>query len=312
MEIFDVIIIGLGPAGVAAAVYSGRKKLKTLVIGKEIGGQSVVSREIHNWIGITKLPGAEMAMKLYDHLETVEDSVRVIEGEIVVSLESVAQNNEKIFLAKAGGKGYYGRTVLVASGSSRRRLNIEGEKEFSGNGVYYCSICDAPLMKGTDVVVIGGGNAGLEAVIDLIPYARKIYLMEVTDHLRADNTTREKALSSQKVRCLLEAKAKKITGNKSVMGLEYENLSSGKLEFLDIGGVFVEIGSVPNSNFLKGSAEMNPMGEIIVDPLSGKSSLEGIWAAGDVTSLPYNQNNIAMGDAIRAILNIYDYLIAKG
>ena len=307
----DLIIIGLGPAGVAAAIYAGRNKINTLVIGEEIGGQSVVSVNIQNWIGIPSFSGAQMAANLSEHLETVKEDVKVLKGSGVNSIVSIEEKAKTFFKVITENDEYKTITVLIASGGRRKKLEIPGEDKFVEKGVYYCTICDAPLMVDRKVAVIGGGNAGLESVINLLPYASQIYLMEITNKLRGDKKTQEKALHNEKIKVLLNTKALEILGNQFVTGLEYEDLTTHERRKIELDGIFVEIGSAPNSGFAKDLVEINQFGEIVVDPLNGKTSLNGIWAAGDVTSLPYKQNNIAMGDAVRATLSICDYLMKK-
>jgi alkyl hydroperoxide reductase subunit F len=306
---YDLIIIGLGPAGVAAAVYAGRNKLKTLVIGEDIGGQSVVSTNIENWIGIPSISGAQMAAGLSEHLGTVKEDVKVCMGSVVNSLSKLEKKGKTIFRVMTENNQYEATTLLIASGGRRRKLEIPEEDKFCEKGVFYCTICDAPLMVNKKVAVIGGGNAGLESVIELLPYASQIYLIEITGQLRGDKKTQERALQNEKVRVLLNAKPLEILGNQFVTGLVYEDLTTQERRKIDLDGIFVEIGSIPNSEFAKDLLEINQCGEIVVDPLSGRTSVKGIWAAGDVTSLPYKQNNIAMGDAVRATLNICDYLM---
>ena len=289
---YDLIIIGLGPAGVAAAVYAGRNKLKTLVIGEELGGQSVVSTNIMNWIGMPAISGDQMAVR-------------------VTSLARTNSQEGKSFQVKTAKNEYESATVLIASGGRRRKLEIPGESEFIEKGVYYCTICDAPLMVNRDVAVIGGGNAGLESIINLLPYASQIYLMEITGQLRGDKRTQVKVLQNDKVRVLLNAQLLEILGDQFVTGLVYEDLTTHGQKTLELDGIFVEVGSLPNSEFAKDLVETNQYGEIVVDPLNGRTSIEGIWAAGDVTSLPYKQNNIAMGDAVRATLSICDHLVKE-
>ena len=306
---YDLIIIGLGPAGVAAAVYAGRNKLKTLVIGEEIGGQSAVSTDIQNWIGIPSLPGAEMAAGLSKHLDTVKEDVQVFNGSVVKSIAKIDSKSKIMFKIMTENDEYEATTLLIASGGRRRKLGIPREDEFIEKGVYYCTICDAPLMTNRKVAVIGGGNAGLESIINLLPYASQIYLMEITGQLRGSKKTQEKALQGDKTVVLLNTKPLEILGDQFVSGLIYEDLASHERRKIALEGIFVEIGSIPNSEFAKDLVETNQYGEIVVDPLSGRTSVTGIWAAGDVTSLPYKQNNIAMGDAVRATLNICDYLL---
>jgi len=301
---FDLIIIGGGPAAVAAGIYANRKKIKTLLIADSFGGQSLVSASIENWIGEVSLSGFELAKKLEAHLKA-QKNIEILEGDLVVLVEKkdnffeIKTQNNKIFET---------RYVLIASGSRRKKLNVPGEKEFEGKGVFYCSICDAPLMNNKDVAVIGGGNAGLEAVLDLIPHASKIYLLQHSNKLKGDTLTQEKIKQNPKVEILLNAETLEILGEKFVSGLKYKDLVSGEIKELKVSGIFVEIGANPNSEMVRGLVEVTEYGHIIVNPLNQKTSCEGIWAAGDVTNFPYKQNNIAVGDAIVAVLNIYEEL----
>jgi NADH-dependent peroxiredoxin subunit F len=307
---YDLVIIGLGPAGVAAAIYAGREKIKTLVLGEQLGGQSAVSTNIQNWIGTPSMSGADMAAGLAEHLAAVQEDVTVHTGAVVTALAKVAAENKTHFrVTTETNDEYAGSTVLIASGARRRKLAIPGEEKFLERGVSYCTTCDAPLMFDNKVAVIGGGNAGLDAVIDLLPYASQIYLMEITDQIRGEKKIRDMILHNDKTTVLLNAKPVEILGEKSVTGLVYEDVPSKGRRKLALEAIFVAIGSIPNSEFARDLVEVNTFGEIIVDPLSGRTSQTGIWAAGDVTSLPYKQNNIAMGDAVRALLNLRDYLL---
>jgi alkyl hydroperoxide reductase subunit F len=309
-KIYDLIIIGLGPAGVAAAVYAGREKLKTLVLGEQIGGQSAVSTNIQNWIGTPSMSGEQMAAGLGAHLEAVKEDVTVHAGTAVTALAQINRDNKTIFrITTQNHDVYEASTVLIASGARRRKLEIPGEEKFLERGVSYCTTCDAPLMLDNKVAVVGGGNAGLEAVIDLLPYASQISLLEITGHLGGEKIIRDLALNNEKTAVLLLVKPVEILGAQAVTGLVYEDVLSKERKKLELEAIFIAIGSIPNSEFAKDLVETNTFGEIIVDPLSGRTSLIGIWAAGDVTSLPYKQNNIAMGDAVRATLNLRDYLL---
>ena len=252
-----------------------------------------------------------MAAHLAEHLKTVEEDVEVSQGVRVTSLVRTNSQDGKSFQVKTDKNEYESATVLIASGGRRRKLEIPGESEFIEKGVYYCTICDAPLMVNRDVAVIGGENAGLESVINLLPYASQIYLMEITGQLRGDKRTQVKVLQNDKVRVLLNAQLLEILGDQFVTGLVYEDLTTHEQKTLELDGIFVEVGSLPNSEFAKDLVETNQYGEIVVDPLNGRTSVEGIWAAGDVTSLPYKQNNIAMGDAVRATLSICDHLVKE-
>ena len=197
---------------------------------------------------------------------------------------------------------------MLTAGSRRKKLEVPGEKELEGKGVFYCATCDAPLMGGKVAAVVGGGNAGLEAVVDLLPYASKIYLLHRRDALRGDIVTQEKIKANPKVEIIYNAEAQKVFGEKSVSGLEYKNNISGEIKKLSVDGIFVEIGIVPNGDLVKDIVSLNFRGEIVTDPKTQATSYVGIWAAGDATDGLYRQNNISTGDAVKAVLNIYDFL----
>lgn len=301
---YDLIIIGGGPAGIAAGIYASRKKIKSLLITDSFGGQSIVSDKIENWIGEKEISGFELAKKLENHLKS-QQGIEILENELVSKIEKV-ENGFKVFTNN--NKVFETKYILVASGSSHRKLNVLGEKEFEGRGVFYCATCDAPLMKNKTAAVIGGGNSGLEAVLDLIPYASSIYLLEYGEKLKGDAITQEKIKSNPKVQIITLAQTIEITGENFVSGLKYKDRQTNEIKELKVDGVFVEIGSTPNSFLVKDLVNLNNFGEIIVDPKTQQTSLFGIWAAGDVADFPYKQNNIAVGHAISAILNINDYL----
>lgn len=306
---FQLIIIGGGPAGVAAGIYAARKKIKTALIAEEFGGQSSVSDDIQNWIGTKKINGFDFAKTLEGHLREYQDSVEIIEGERVSKVEKVKEGHY-IVRSESGGE-YEAEKVLIASGSHHRRLDVPGGVEFDGKGVAYCATCDAPIFQGKDVAVVGGGNAGLEAVIDLEPYASKIYLIHHKDALKGDPVTQEKIRGMDKVEIILNAQTTEITGNKFVNGLKYKDKSTGEGKELKVEGVFVEIGIIPNSDMVAGLVDLNERGEIVVNHKTQRSSDAGIWAGGDVSDVLYNQNNISAGDAIKAVLNIYDKITGQ-
>lgn len=303
--IYDFLIIGGGPAGVAAGVYAARKKLKTILISEEWGGQSVVSSGIENWIGTKNVPGVEFAKMLEAHVRA-QESIEIIAADKVTKVEKTA-DYFKVHTEK--GNSYETKTVFVGSGARRRKLGVPGEKEFDGKGVAYCSTCDAPIFAGKDVAVIGGGNAGLEAALDLGPYAKTIWLLEYGDKLKGDAVTQEKvkALANLK-EIIFNAQTLEVSGDKFVAGLKYKDRISNEEKDLALQGVFVEIGSIPNSDMVKDLVEMNKYGEIIIDSKNGRTSQKGIWAAGDVTDDPFKQNNISAGDAVKAALDAYNYL----
>lgn len=302
--IYDIVIVGGGPAGIAAGVYAARKKIKTLLVTESFGGQSLVSAGIQNWIGTVEVSGFDFAMMLEKHLRAQQD-IDIVDADLV---NAVTKIDDGFTVTTKSGKSYQTKTILVASGSRRRRLGIPGEDKLDGKGVAFCSICDAPLFAGKDVAVVGGGNAGLEAVVDLFPYATKIYLLERNPGLRGDAVTVERIKTNPKLSIITSVTTEEILGETTVTGLRYKELGSGATKELALGGVFVEIGAVPNSEFVKGLVAFNQFGEIAVDPRTQATSLAGIWAAGDVTDVHYKQNNIAAGHAITALLNIYDFL----
>ncbi|MEK7173500.1 MAG: FAD-dependent oxidoreductase [Patescibacteria group bacterium] len=305
---YDVIIIGGGPAAAGAAVYVARKKLKTLLIAEAFGGQSIVSADIHNWIGTKSISGIELAKNLEQHVRNYPEEVEVKAGELAVR---VLQADGGFRVETNKGGSYESKTVIMCAGARRRKLGIPGEEEFNGKGVVYCSTCDAPLFSGKDVAVVGGGNAGLEAAVDLVPYAAKIYLLEFSDSLKGDPVTQQHIKNSGKIEVIFNAETIKVEGTQFVTGLIYKNRVSGKEKTLPVGGVFVEIGSVPNSEPVKDLVQLNNRGEIVIDHKTAATSCEGIWAAGDVTDEMYKQNNISAGDGVKAALSCYQYLLSK-
>ena len=324
--LYDLIIIGGGPGGVAAGIYASRKKLKTALVTDSFGGQSLVSAGIENWIGTKSISGYDLAKALEEHLRA-QENVTIIENDLVTSVERLPAPAEKEALLSAAdramrseagrfrigtknGTTLLTRAVLVTSGSRHRRLGIPGEAALEGNGVMFCATCDAPLFKGKTVAVVGGGNSGLESVVDLIPYADAIYLLHRNAALKGDPQTQEKIRANKKVTVILNAAPEEILGDGTVTGLRYRNTVTGETVTLPLQGVFVEIGAVPNSEVVKDLVKRNDFGEILIDHRTGQTSASGIWAAGDVADVRYKQNNISVGDSIKAVLNIYETLQA--
>lgn len=304
---YDLVIIGGGPAGIGAAIYAARKKIKTLLIADAFGGQSIVSADIHNWIGDRNISGLALAQKLEAHVRSYEPDIE-IEDDQVDRIEKSSGGSVSFILTTKKGKTVETRAALLCTGSRRKRLGVPGEDRLDGKGVAYCSICDAPLFQGKDVAVVGGGNAGLEAVIDLNAYAKTIYLLQRRDVLRGDAVSQEKIKSFPKVQIIYNALTQEIVGDTTVSGLRYTDALMGDEKTLSVQGVFVEIGALPNSDMVKGLVDRESYGYLVIDPRTQRTSQLGIWAAGDVTDALYKQNNIAVGDAIRAVLNIDAYL----
>ncbi len=299
---YDVIIIGGGPGGIAAGVYAARKKMKTLLITDSFGGQSLTSAGIENWIGIKSISGYDLAKMLEEHLRA-QQGIEIVDNDLV---SGVTKKDGGFDVVTKGGKTFETKYILMASGSRRKKLGIPGEAEFDGKGVVYCSTCDAPIFGGKTVVVVGGGNSALESVVDLLPYASKIYLMVRSDVMRGDPVTQEKLKSHPQVEILFNAAPQEVIGKDFVTGLRYKDAKTGEQKELALDGVFVEIGLVPNSDFVKDLVTLNEFGHVIVDHKTQQTSCPGIWAAGDVSDVLYDQNNISVGDSIKAVLNIYD------
>lgn len=302
---YDLIIVGGGPAGVAAGVYAARKKIKTILLTDSFGGQSLVSEEIRNWIGDLKVSGLELADRFKEHLKSYGEGIEILEGEKAA----------RVYEAKGGwtvqtesGRKIETRTLLVATGSRHKKLGIPGEAKFEGRGVFYCATCDAPLMHGKRAAVVGGGNAGLEAARDLLSYADRVYLLHRRDTLKGDQITADKVRQSDKVEFLLNVAIQEIQGENFVNGIVYKDNASGATRELLVDGVFVEIGAAPNSDFLSGLVRLDERGQIIIECKTQRTSRPGIWAAGDVTDVLYKQNNVSAGDGVKAALNIYEYL----
>lgn len=304
---YDLIIIGGGPAGAAAGIYASRKKLNALLITKDFGGQAVVSAKIENFIGHAAISGVELA-KMLEAQVRAQRHIEVKDGVLVTG---VAQQDDGFLITDSKGNTYQTKTVLVTAGSGYRHLGVPGEQEFSGNGVFYCATCDAPLMQDKAVVVIGGGNSGLEAARDLLPFASNVTILEFAPQLKGDPVTQEVLRKDPKVTVITRARVKEISGNGAVRGLTYIDLATNEERKLDVEGVFVAIGMQPNSDIMQGLVDMTPSRNIMVDHKTMQTSASGIWAAGDITDGFYNQINTAIGDAVKAVLNIHEVLLAK-
>ena len=312
---YDTIIIGGGPAGAAAAVYTARKQMKTLLLTESFGGQSIVSDDIQNWIGEQHISGYDLSEKMEKHVRGFPDFVDVKMPEIAASVKAVRCNAENICdfeVTTDKGNTYEGKTLILTAGARRRKLGIPGEEKFNGKGVAYCSTCDAPLFKDKNVAVVGGGNAGLEAVQDLFPYAAEIYLLEYGDTLKGDPVTQEEIKKNPKLKeTLFNAQMLEVIGDAFVAGLKYKDRKTGEERTLKVQGVFAEIGSIPNSEIVKDLVETDKYGQVIIDSKFGTTSRAGIFAAGDITDDPFKQNNISMGDGVKAALSAYGYLLKR-
>jgi alkyl hydroperoxide reductase subunit F len=303
---YDLIIIGAGPAGSAAAVYAARKQLKTLMVAEEFGGQSVVSEKIYNWIGTPEIAGSQLAKDLRAHVAYYEGEFLTVKTGARVEGLSKA---DKVFSVRTNaGESFETRAVLITSGSGRRKLDssIPGADALEHRGLTYCASCDGPLFSGQDVAVLGGGNAALETAAQLLAYCPSVTIIQRSAEFRADEITVEKVLANPKAKAVMNAEITAILGDKFVSGLKYK---VGEVETeLPVKGIFVEIGQIPNTGFAEGVVEMDKYKKIITDPRTQMTSVPGIWAAGDCADVLYHQNNIAAGDGVKALEDIYMYL----
>jgi alkyl hydroperoxide reductase subunit F len=309
MTLYDLIIIGGGPAGAAAGVYAGRKRLKTLFLTESFGGQSVVSTDIQNWIGTSSIAGDKLAEYLKNHVKAYSDDVlEIIEGSRV---KAIRQKESAFEVETEKGDIFETKTVLITTGASRRKLTIPGASEFENKGITYCASCDGPLFAGQDTVVIGGGNAGFETAAQLLSYAKSVTLLQHAPEFKADQITVNKVLSNPKMKAILNADIIEVRGDKFVTSVVYKDTDSEEKHEIEASGVFVEIGLIPATNFVEGLLPMTPYKQIVIDHQTQRTAVNGIWAAGDCTDSLYHQNNIAAGDGVKALEDIYMYLHAK-
>jgi len=304
-EPFDVLVVGAGPAGSAAAIYAARKGIRTGVVAERFGGQVLDTLAIENFISVKETEGPKLAAALEEHVRQY--------GVDVMSLQKVA----RIVPAAAGqlaevqlenGGVLKAKAVILATGAKWREMNVPGEKEFRAKGVAYCPHCDGPLFKGKRVAVVGGGNSGVEAAIDLAGVVAHVTLLEYGEQLRADAVLQQKLGSLPNVTVIKQAQTTEVTGTDTVNGLVYKDRASGETRRIDLEGIFVQIGLLPNTDFVKETVEVTKSGEIVID-VRGQTSVPGIFAAGDCTTVPYKQIIIAMGEGAKASLSAFDYLI---
>ncbi|MCX6752769.1 MAG: FAD-dependent oxidoreductase [Candidatus Nomurabacteria bacterium] len=307
--IYDLIILGGGPAGTSAAVYAARKRLKTLFITAEFGGQSTVSEKIYNWIGSPEIGGMELGENFKKHImANAGDYLEVKEGQKALNVSK----NENIFTVKTdANQEYQAKTILISTGSGRRKLVAKNADTLEHKGITYCASCDGPLFSGADVVVIGGGNAGFESAAQLLAYCNSVTLINRSDTFRADEITVEKVLSNPKMKAIKNADILEVKGEKFVEGLIYQNRITKETKELPVTGIFVEIGQIPNTDIVKGLVDLDDVNRVKIDPWTNRTSVAGIWAAGDCTNILYHQNNIAAGDGVKALEDIYLYIHAK-
>ncbi len=305
---YDLIIIGGGPAGAGGAVYAARKQLKTALILKEWGGQSIVSDDIQNWIGTPHIKGAELAKSLKSHvMEYKGENLEVIENSLVTN---VSGSEGDFIVTTDSGQTFNSKTILITTGSNRRKLEIPGAVDFENKGITYCASCDGPMFSQMDVIVVGGGNAGFESASQLLAYCKSVTLLSRTEP-RADPITVNKLLANGNFKLIKNVTPKSIQGTKFVESITYTNTDTKEDTTIPTSGIFVEIGQTPQTDFAKDLVERNEFNQIKIDPKNNETKTSGIWAAGDCTDALYHQNNIAIGDAVRALEDIYLHIHAK-
>jgi alkyl hydroperoxide reductase subunit F len=306
-EPYDVLIVGGGPAGAAAAVYAARKGIRTGIVAERFGGQTLDTLAIENYISVLETDGPKFAAALEAHARTY--GVDIMNSQRVDALLPAANAGGMTGVKLANGAELKARTVILSTGARWKNVNVPGEAEYRNKGVAYCPHCDGPLFKGKKVAVIGGGNSGVEAAIDLAGVVEHVTLFEFMDQLKADAVLVKKLLSLPNVTVHTNAQTLEITGDgQKVNGLRFKHRGTGEEQTVDLAGVFVQIGLVPNTEFLRGTVELSRFGEIIVDA-RGATNLPGVFAAGDATTVPYKQIVIAAGDGAKAALSAFDHLI---
>lgn len=304
---FDVLVIGGGPAGASSAIYAARKGIRTGIVAERFGGQVLDTNAIENFISVQETEGPKLAMALEQHVKTYE--VDIMNLQRAQKLIPATTPGGLIEVQLESGATLRSKSVILSTGARWRELNVPGEREYRGKGVAYCPHCDGPLFKGKHVAVVGGGNSGVEAAIDLAGVVGAVTLLEYGDALRADAVLQKKLYSLPNVTVITKAQTTEITGaNGKVNGLAYTNRNNGERKHVALEGVFVQIGLLPNTDWLKGTLELSTFGEIMVDA-KGQTSLPGVFAAGDCTTVPFKQIIIAMGEGAKASLAAFDHLI---
>ena len=298
-EVYDLIIIGGGPAGMAAGIYSSRKKMKTFIISKDLQGQMKWATHVENYPGTKNISGLDLVKDFEEHLR--EYDAEIVLNEVI----QIKKENKMFEVIDKDGNRHLGLSVVIASGANPRTIDVKGEKEYLGKGVAYCTTCDAPFFKDKIVAVIGGGNSGFQAAEELLKYASKIYLLERNDELRADQYVIDQL--KDKIDIITSAEIKSIEGNNFVEKIIYEDKKSKKMHSINLSGVFILSGTQPATTFIDELVDFDDRKKIVID-LNNKTKTEGLFSAGDYSNIPYNQIIIAAGEGAKAALSAYDYL----
>ena len=304
-KIYDIIIIGAGPAGMTAGVYVARKKLKTLIISKDIGGQASWSSDIENYLGFSMITGPDLVKKFEDHLEEFKED---LELRISISgIKDIKKKGKNFVVTTGDGKTETAKAIIIAGGKVPRLLGVPGEKEFLNRGVAYCAYCDGPLFKGKDVAIIGGGNSALDSALNVSKIVKQIYIINITKELNGDKVMIDKVMDLPHIRVMNNTEAVVIEGEKTVSSIRIKSRDGGLQKDLPVSGVFVEVGSLPATDYLKGLVKLNKHSEIVIDEYN-MTSVAGIFAAGDITTVIEKQIITAAGEGAKAAIQASQYL----
>lgn len=299
---YDCIVVGGGPSAMTAAMYLGRKKVKTLVITTDFGGQMTLAANIENFPGFEKIQGEELALKMKAQVEALEVEIKnqTVDG---------VKKDGNIFTVTSGDDKFEAKTVLITSGKAHRKLGVPGEKELTGKGVGYCVTCDGPLFQGKKVAIVGGGNSALDGALELEKYAEKVYIINLNDTFQGDEVRVDKVKNSPKIEVISNAKTVALEGGQVLEKLKYQDTKTNEEKELAVSGCFVDIGWVPSADFVEGLVELNELKEIIIDS-NNKTKTDGLYAAGDVTNITTKQIVIAAGEGAKAALELWKYVIS--
>lgn len=306
---YDLVIIGAGPAGMTAGVYAARKQLKTLILSRDIGGQAAWSSDIENYLGFSMVTGTQLVEKFHEHLEQFKDTVQL--HLVTLGVQSIKKTGSNFTLVYGDNKKVVTSAVIIAGGKLPRELGVKGEHEYLNRGVTYCAWCDGPLFRGKDIAIIGGGNAALDAALNVAKLVKQIYIVNNLDKLTADPVMIDKVQEALNIRIMNETEVVEIEGEKLVKNIVIKHGHSSATKKIPVEGVFVEIGSIPATNYLKGIVKLNRAGEVIIDE-HNMTNVPGIFAAGDITTVLEKQIITAAGEGAKAAIQASQYLAKQG
>jgi len=298
---YDLIVVGGGPAGLTAAIYAARRAMKTLILAKEFGGQAVYASKVENFPGFDLIPGYELMEKMKAQVERLGVEVKNIEA------TEIKKEDDIFFVRDKDNGAYEGKTIILSFGAVPRKLGLPNEDKFKGNGISYCATCDAPFFKNKNVAVIGGGNAALDAALLLAKFAKQVYLVHRREEFKAEEVRVNDAKKLQNIEMILSSEVKEIKGEKNIVGIVVGKVDSGETRELEVNGIFVEIGHIVESEFVSKIVELDERRQIIVNE-KNETNVSGVFAAGDATTVPYKQIVIAAGEGAKAALTAYSYL----